>query len=202
MSTSSKKKPTKQQNRRVIAEGVIDLIKKSVDIDSAVPGWRDMPMNKIEKVASSILQSPINSVREIEDTKKSTPKLDFLAKRGYYNPEFRNSKFYKMSPNDLIDYAGVSNENRREVRNMLAKNYEWFMKNAPNGLIKAIVTDVTEFRKSLKKDPFDYYGIEAERIKRSEELLKGSVFAKIGYFLLWSLAFFTILSFILISLGI
>ena len=148
--------------------------------------------------ASARDQEPILEPRT---TRRKSLIAKMMIKRGYYSEEFASSKFHGMSPQDLIDYAGMSNEHRREVRNMLANNYEWFQKNGPNGLIKAIVSDVTDYRRStLKRDPFDYYGREAERIKRSEALLKGSWFAKIFYLFFWIIVVMTVLSFILTSM--
>ena len=164
--------------------------------------WRDIPIDKIEKGASSALHDQMNDMTEADRSEQPTPRLGLFGKRRFYNPEFRSSRFYGMSSIELIDYAGESDENRREVRNMLARNHEYYMKNGPNGLIKAIVSDVTEVRKSFEKDPFDYYGREAERIKRSEALLKGSWFAKIFYLLFWTLVVMAVVGLVLTSMGL
>lgn len=147
-------------------------------------------------------QRPRANIGTSYDEKKSMIAKVMII-RGYYSEEFANSKFLDMSPQDLIDYAGMSNEHRREVRNMLANNYEWFQKNGPNGLLKAISLDVTEFRRSiLKRDPFDYYGIEAERIKRAEEDLKGSMLKKVLDFIFWTIVAMAVVGLVLTSMGL
>lgn len=142
-------------------------------------------------------------ILERRTTRKKSMIAKVMIKRGYYSEEFANSKFLDMSPQDLIDYAGMSNEHRREVRNMLANNYEWFQKNGPNGLLKAISLDVTEFRRSiLKRDPFDYYGLQAERIKRAEEDLKGSMLKKVLDFIFWTIVAMAVVGLVLTSMGL
>ncbi len=82
--------------------------------------------------------------------------LDWWSKKEW-SPKWRRSKFGKMSPDDIMEYVHQNEDNRKEVRDKLEKEYEWYKENAPEGMIKRISISRTEKRIEKGIDPFDLY---------------------------------------------
>ncbi len=82
--------------------------------------------------------------------------LDWWSKKEW-SPKWRRSKFGKMSPDDIMEYVHQNEDNRKEVRDKLEKEYEWYEANAPEGMIKRMNVSWTRKNIDRGKDPFDRY---------------------------------------------
>lgn len=122
-----------------------------LNLSSLIPNWKNMKINDlIPKII--IISSKLN---------ESNASPDWLKK--YWSPSWRSSKFGKMTMEEVAEYAYSTPEHRKEVRNFVEKEYEWLLKNAPEGIVKSV--RVRGVEKDLKKgkDPHDFFYTSAER---------------------------------------
>lgn len=124
-----------------------------LNLSSLIPNWKNMEMkdlgNSIVSVSSKLSRVNKSSVKEdLSDWSKSI-----------WSPEWRSSKFGKMSPSEVAEYVHSSPSRRKEVRDFLEKEYQWLISQAPKSWIARSI--VAGQQKQIKKgqDPFDiFYG--------------------------------------------
>jgi hypothetical protein len=107
-------------------------------------------------VKTSLKSSEIITTSNENLSERDYAKIDYFSAKNW-SSRWRSSKFGKMSPDEIGDYARSSPERRKEVRDFLEKEYQWYLKNAPEGLIKNL--NISWTKKSISKgsDPFDRY---------------------------------------------
>lgn len=161
----------KKQNRvgetKIYSKETIDRINEvhsmilersgDLNISKIVPNWKNTRLADLEDKIKSFaaFSIKINEYQEIPYAQD--PEL-----KKYFSPRWRNSKYGKMTPQEIMDYAYSSPENRKEVRDFVEKEWEWFLKNAPSGIWKS--RELRKYDRDVESglDPYDVYYRSAE----------------------------------------
>lgn len=164
----NKKSSPEYLNNRI--NEVYSMITESVGKDSLseiVPNWKNTKMQKItEDIVESVIQE-VNQDRSIEESYyPDTPEWRRgLTKYGMWSPKWARSKFAVMSPEELKQYAGQSPENRKELRDIMEREYKYMLRNAKDGMFKRM--NIRDYNKAIERgeDPHDTFGRMADNPK-------------------------------------
>lgn len=144
--------------------------KQYINMDKIIPNWKTMPMGKLLDTVKNIMDKAVLNSGSTASVGES-----FI---GPTNPKWKRSKFAKMDIYELQDYAFQSEENRKELRDFMEENYNYFVKHANDSLVSSMLKSWGNIRGSIyaknDADPFDFLYRDAETRKIRDELYKNN----------------------------
>lgn len=144
--------------------------KQYVNMDKIIPNWKAMPMGKLLDTVKNIMDKATSDSTNIHGIGES-----FLP---HGNPRWNRSKFAKMDIYELQDYAYASEENRKELRDFMEENYNYFVKHADYSLTSSLLNSWGKTRRKFyaknDADEFDFLYRDAETRKIRDDLWKNN----------------------------
>lgn len=153
-----------------------------LNLSSIIPNWKNTSLEDIE---TRIKAKAVSIAKMNEDVKNRTIYQDPGSAK-YISPRWRKSKFGKMTPTEVMDYAYESEEHRKEVRDFVEKEWEWYKQNAPDGIFKR--RSLRQYERDIERglDPADAFYRGAET-RRSPEYIFFLMIPLILQLLIWLL---------------
>lgn len=165
--TSSRRIRIQENN---LSEDFERQAKAYINMDKIIPNWKTMQMGKLLDTVKNIMDKAVNDSVSTNGVSES-----FMVPT---NPRWKRSKFAKMDIYELQNYAFQSEENRKELRDFMEENYNYFVKHANDSLVNSILKSWGNIRGSIyaknDADPFDFLYRDAETRKIRDDLWKNN----------------------------